>query len=167
MNKKIERNYLEIKFLKDLRDVPLLLKKYSISLVDPVDFQLNKFFYKNIGKNHSWIDRLVWNEKQWIEYTNSEKVKTFVLKNKDDLAGYFELNIHDDENETEIAYLGLLEEYHNKKLGSYLLSIAIKKSFLNSPKRVWVHTCSLDHKNALNNYISRGMKLFKKETIMI
>ena len=55
----------------------------------------------------------------------------------------------------------------NKKLGSYLLSIAIKNSFLNKPKRVWVHTCSLDHKNALNNYISRGMKIFKTETLNI
>ena len=79
--------------------------------------------------------------------------------------GYFELNIHQDE--VEIAYLGLLEEYHNKKIGSYLLSAAIKKSFSFNPKRVWVHTCSLDHKNALNNYISRGMKVFKKETITI
>ena len=167
MIEEVKRNYLEINSLKDLKEGNKPSENYSLDLIDPIDFQLNKFFYKNIGKNHSWIDRLVWNEKQWIEYTNSEKVKTFVLKNKDDLAGYFELNIHDDENETEIAYLGLLEEYHNKKLGSYLLSIAIKKSFLNSPKRVWVHTCSLDHKNALNNYISRGMKLFKKETITI
>ena len=69
--------------------------------------------------------------------------------------------------ETEIAYLGILEEYLNKKLGSYLLSNAITKSFLDKPKRVWVHTCSLDHKNALNNYLSRGMKIFKKETISI
>ena len=69
---------------------------------------------------------------------------------------------HKEKNETEIAYLGLLEEYHNKKLGSYLLSIAIKKSFLEKTKRVWVHTCSLDHKNALNNYLARGMKIFKK-----
>ncbi len=75
--------------------------------------------------------------------------------------------IHSDKNEVEIAYLGLLEEYHNKKLGSYLLSKAIKNSFLNKPKRVWVHTCTLDHKNALNNYISRGMKIFKKETISL
>lgn len=75
------------------------------------------------------------------------------------------MNIHQDE--AEIAYFGLLEEYHNKKLGSYLLSIAIKESFSYKPKRVWVHTCSLDHKNALNNYISRGMKVFKKETITI
>jgi len=52
-------------------------------------------------------------------------------------------------------------------MSSYLLTCAIKKSFLNNPKRVWVHTCSLDHKNALNNYIARGMKIFKKETVTI
>ena len=32
--------------------------------------------------------------------------------------------------------------------------------------RVWVHTCSLDHKNALPNYQSRGMKIFKSETLI-
>ena len=165
MSKKIDRNYLEIYSVRDLVESSSPSDEFKIELVDPPNFQLNKFFYKNIGKNHRWIDRLVWNEKQWIEYTTSKKVLTYVLKKKKDLVGYFELNIHQDE--TEIAYFGLLEEYHNKKLGSYLLSIAIKKSFLNSPKRVWVHTCSLDHKNALNNYISRGMKLFKKETITI
>ena len=128
---------------------------------------LNKFFYKNVGKNHHWIDRLVWTENQWINYVSDKKVKTHILKDKDDLAGYFELIIHQDKNEVEIAYLGLLEEYQNKKLGSYLLSSAIKKSFSEKIKRVWVHTCSLDHKNALKNYISRGMKVFKKETIYL
>ena len=69
--------------------------------------------------------------------------------------------------EVEIAYFGLLEEFQNKKLGSYLLSQAIKNSLKGSINRVWVHTCSLDHKNALNNYIARGMKIFKTETIKI
>ena len=59
------------------------------------------------------------------------------------------------------------EEFQNKKLGSYLLFQAIQKSFKGSINRVWVHTCSLDHKNALNNYIARGMKIFKTETIKI
>ena len=167
MNKKVERNYLEINFLKDLKESPHISEKYSVNLVDPIDFQLNKFFYKNIGKNHRWIDRLVWTERQWIEYVSDKDVKTYVLKNEKDLAGYFELNLHPKKNEVEIAYLGLLKEYHNMKLGSYLLSVAIKKSFLNEPKRVWVHTCSLDHKNALNNYIARGMKIFKTETVYL
>jgi hypothetical protein len=165
MIKKIDRNYLEIYSIQDLVESDSPSNEYKIELINPPNFQLNKFFYKNIGKNHRWNDRLVWNEKQWIEYTENKNVQTYVLKKKKDLVGYFELNIHQDE--TEIAYFGLLEEYHYKKLGSYLLSIAIKKSFFNNPKRVWVHTCSLDHKNALNNYISRGMKVFKKETITV
>jgi ribosomal protein S18 acetylase RimI-like enzyme len=167
VNKTVERNYLEINFLEDLKDTSDFNEKYSVNLVDPVDFQLNKFFYKNIGKNHHWVDRLVWTEKQWIDYVSNKDVKTYVLKISNDLAGYFELNLHSEKNEVEIAYLGLLEEYQNKKLGSYLLSNAIKNSFLNKPKRVWVHTCSLDHKNALKNYIARGMKIFKTETIMM
>ena len=80
---------------------------------------------------------------------------------------FFELIFSSEKNEVEIAYFGLLEEYQNKKLGSYLLSEAIKKSFVHNTIRVWVHTCSLDHKNALNNYIARGMKIFKSETLKI
>ena len=74
---------------------------------------------------------------------------------------------HSEKQEVEIAYFGLLEEFQNKKLGSYLLSQAIQKSFKKNINRVWVHTCTLDHKNALNNYIARGMKIFKTETINI
>ena len=141
--------------------------KFILEFVEPPNFQLNKFFYKNIGKKHHWVDRLVWTEKQWIDYVSDKNVKTYVLKSANEFAGYFELNLHPEKDEVEIAYLGLLEEYQNKKLGSYLLSKAIKNSFSNKPKRVWVHTCSLDHKNALKNYIARGMKIFKTETVIL
>ena len=57
-------------------------------------------------------------------------------------------------------------EYFGKKLGGYLLSEAIKNSFNQGAKRVWVHTCSLDHENALKNYLARGMKVFKTETLI-
>ena len=167
MNKKVDRNYLEIKSLNELVESEKPSNDLILELINPPNFQLNKFFYKEVGKKHHWVDRLVWNDKQWIEYTSNENAKTYVLKENRDLVGYFELIFHKEKNEIEIAYLGLLEEYQNKKLGSYLLCNAIKKSFSEKPKRVWVHTCSLDHKNALSNYISRGMKIFKKETVSI
>ena len=167
MTQEVQRNYLEINSIEDLNKVTDPQEEYSLNLLEPQNFQLNKFFYKNIGKKHKWIDRLIWTENQWIDYVSSEKVKTYVLKYKDDLAGFFELIFHSEENEVEIAYFGILEEYQNKKLGSYLLSQAIQKSFKRDINRVWVHTCSLDHKNALNNYIARGMKIFKTETIRI
>ena len=167
MTEEVKRNYLEINSLKDLNEGKKPTENYSLNLIDPINFQLNRFFYKSIGKNHKWVDRLSWTEEKWISYVSSKNVQTFVLKKKDDLVGFFELIFHSEKNEIEIAYFGILEEYQNKKLGSYLLSEAIKKSFENSIKRVWVHTCSLDHKNALNNYISRGMKIFKTETVFL
>ena len=167
MTEEVQRNYLEINSIKDLNKVIKPEEDYSLYLLDPINFQLNKFFYKNIGKKHKWIDRLVWTETQWIDYVSNKRVKTYVFKFKEDLAGFFELILHSKKKEVEIAYFGLLEEFQNKKLGSYLLSEAIKKSFKESIDRVWVHTCSLDHKNALNNYIGRGMKIFKTETVRI
>ena len=167
MTEEVKRSYLEINSLKDLQESEKPSDDYIVKLIEPTDFQLNKFFYKNIGKNHKWIDRLIWSEEQWIKYVSSKNVKTFVLKNHKDLVGFFELIIHFEKKEVEIAYFGILEEYQNKKLGSFLLSDAIKKSFHENVERVWLHTCSLDHKNALNNYLSRGMKIFKSEIVKI
>ena len=167
MTKEVKRSYLEINSLYELKESTQQSKDYSLDLSEPCNFQLNKFFYKNIGENHMWVDRLIWTENQWIEYVSNKDVKTYILKYKNDLAGYFELIFHVEKNEVEIAYFGILKEYQNKKLGSYLLSEAIKKSFIKNINRVWVHTCSLDHKNALNNYVARGMKVFKTEKILI
>ena len=168
MTEEVKRNYLEISSLNDLKEGKKPTEGYSLNLIDPVDFQLNKFFYKNIGKKHKWIDRLAWSEEKWISYVSSKNVNTYVLKHKNDLVGFFELILHQENKEIEIAYFGILEEYQNKKLGSYLLSEAIRESLhRNNIERVWLHTCSLDHKNALNNYLARGMKIFKREVINI
>ena len=167
MIQEVKRSYLEINSLEDLKENNQFTDSYSLNLLDPINFQLNKFFYKNIGKKHRWVDRLVWAESQWIDYVSNNKVKTYIFKYQEELVGFFELIFHFEKKEVEIAYFGILEEFQNKKLGSYLLTQAIKKSFVGNINRVWVHTCSLDHKNALNNYIARGMKIFKTENIKI
>tara|TARA_B110000495_G_C22422887_1_gene267493 strand:- start:9 stop:512 length:504 start_codon:yes stop_codon:yes gene_type:complete len=166
VTEKIFRNYLELKSLKDFKEVKNFSDEYSVELADPKDFQLNKFFYRNIGKNCRWIDRLVWTDLNWTKYVSDDKLFTYILKYKDEIAGYFELLFNKDTKEAEIAYFGILEEYFGRKLGGYLLSEGIKFSYKLGCTRVWVHTCSLDHKHALYNYLSRGMKIFKSETLI-
>ena len=167
MTEEVTRNYLEITSLQNLKEVKKPSDRYSLNLIEPINFQLNKFFYRSIGKKHKWVDRLTWSEEKWINYLSNKRVKTYILNFKKDLVGFFELIVHKENNEAEIAYFGILEEYQNKKLGSYLLSEAIKKAFNQNINRVWLHTCSLDHKHALNNYTSRGMKIFKSEILKI
>ena len=91
MTETVERNYLEIKSIDDLKESASPKIAHSIDLIDPIDFQINKFFYKNIGKNHRWTDRLIWSDNDWIQYVSNTKVKTYILKIDKDLAGYFEL----------------------------------------------------------------------------
>ena len=166
LTEKIYRKYLEITSLDELKEVKKPSNNYSVNLLNPKDLQLNKFLYKNIGKNYRWIDRLVWTDSKWIEYISDKKLFTYILKDNKEIVGYFELIFNQDTMESEIAYFGILKEYFGKKLGGYLLSAAIKKSFTFDCSRVWVHTCSLDHENALKNYLARGMKIFKSETLI-
>ena len=164
---KIVRNYLEIKSLDRLKKKKKPEEEFFVKKILPSDFQLNKFFYKQIGKNHQWNDRLSWDDEKWINYVSNPSVLTFILKKNNDIAGFFELIYHKEKSEIEIAYFGLLKEYMYKKLGGYMLTEAIKISFSYKIKRVWVHTCSLDHKNALKNYLSRGMTIYNTEEVSL
>jgi len=161
----ITRNFLEIKSLNNLLKVNKPTENAEINLLIPPDFQLNKFLYNKIGKKYNWVDRLIWTDQDWIKYVSRFDMYTYILKVKNEIAGFFEFIFHEKKLEIEIAYFGLLIDYIDKKLGGYMLTEAIKISFSYKVKRVWVHTCSLDHKNALKNYLARGMKIYNIETV--
>ena len=163
----VDRSFLEINSIKKLNRSKSPGPNFKINQVDPPDFQLNKFFYKQIGRKHRWIDRLAWTDKKWIEYVENSRVKTFVLKDNNNLAGYYETIRDFDKDHSEIAYFGILEEYFGKKCGGFMLSEAINKLFEDGNSRVWLHTCSLDHENAIKNYLARGMQVFKSEKINV
>ena len=163
----VDRSFLEINSISDLNRSKSPGSNFKISEVDPPDFHLNKFFYKQIGRKHRWVDRLGWGDKKWIEYVENPRIKTFILKDNNNLAGYYETIRDLEHNHSEIAYFGILEEYFGKKCGGYLLSEAINSLLVKGTNRVWLHTCSLDHKNALKNYLARGLKIFKSERIKV
>ena len=162
MIEKIDRFYLEINSINELKAKRTLSDDFTLSEAEKSKFDLNKFFYKQIGKKHQWIDRLIWQDKNWIEYVSNKNLKTFILQKNNDFVGYFELLFN--KNECEIAYFGILEEFIGKGYGGFLLSEAIRIGFKNA-NRIWVHTCSLDHPNAIENYKSRGMRVFKTEIL--
>ena len=124
----VKRNFLELKNINELIKKNKPENNYSIEKTKP-DFQLNKFFYKQIGKKYRWTDRLIWSDLQWSNYVSNKNLETYVIKNGNDLVGYFELIYHPEKNEIELAYLGLFEDYFGKGVGGYALTTAILKSF--------------------------------------
>ncbi len=161
---KVDRKYLEINSPDEINSSEPKLN-CRIEVKYPPDFQINKFFYKQIGKRHRWIDRLSWDDEKWMNYTNNSNLETYILRENDDLIGFFELIFYPETRKCEVAYFGILDQFIGKSYGKYLLAEALRLGFRRNTIKVWLHTCSLDHKHALKNYLGRGMKIFKSETI--
>ncbi len=121
-----------------------------------------RYLYLEVGKGYHWIDRLDWSNDQIRSHLSSPEISLWVLYFSSVPAGYFELQKHAD-GSTEIAYFGLLTDFHGKGLGKYLLTVAIEKAWLEEANRVWLHTCTLDDPAAMPNYIKRGFKPYKVE----
>ena len=165
MEQKVRRYFLELKN-SDLKDLnPKIPENFKIHLDNQRDFKINKFFYKQVGIDHYWRDRLLWSDKEWIKYASNVNLETWILSMNDDLVGFYEQEYHDSIKEVELINMGVLREYRGNKLGSALLNHSIASAFKKTPKRMWVHTCSLDHRHALQNYRSKGFKIFKEEEI--
>jgi GNAT superfamily N-acetyltransferase len=69
--------------------------------------------------------------------------------------------------EVEITTFGLLPEYVGRGLGGHALTLAIRQAWEVEPvgaesvRRIWLHTSTLDHPNALPNYERRGFRPFR------
>ena len=165
MDRTIDRFYLHLLSKNDLIKSNCSESGLEIFLEKNPTQDLCKFFYKEVGKDFFWRDRLRWSDQQWLDYISNNFFKLYILKHKNILVGYYELLYDPKTLSMEIPYFGIFKEFYGKGIGGYLLTDAILNSFNQKVDKVWVHTCTLDHPNALKNYLARGMKIFKTEKI--
>lgn len=125
--------------------------------------ELNRFLYTAVGRDWTWTDRLPWTRNRWLEYLSRPGVETWVGSVAGTPCGYFEL-VAEGSGSVEIAYFGLLPRFTGQGLGGRLLTLAVERGFELGGRRVWLHTCSLDHPRALQNYVERGFREFRVET---
>ncbi|APR85544.1 Histone acetyltransferase HPA2 [Minicystis rosea] len=122
-----------------------------------------RYLYDTIGEPWLWGDRRKLSDAALAAIVQDPAVAVHVLRVDGVPAGYAELDGRVP-GEIELAYFGLIPEFIGQKLGPYLLDWAIRTAWARGPKRVWVHTCTLDHPGALAMYERAGFVIFKRET---
>ena len=161
MEIEVTTTFLEMLSPKDFR--PKILNRDDV-WVEEVEIPtpvINHFFFVNVGRPWKWYSRLEWTLSDWQKLVEKETVATWIGYIKGSPFGYIEL-VRQAES-VEIAFFGLLPQYIGMGLGGFLLSEAIRLAWELNPRRVWVHTCTLDHKYALNNYFARGLTIYDKK----
>lgn len=141
-------------------------KQVWVAKVNKPTVSFYRYLYFHIGEPWRWYERRILGDDDLRSIIHDAGVSIYVLYSDGSPAGYFELDARID-HQVELAYLGLFPEFIGRGLGSWLLDRALITAWQSQPSRVWVHTCSLDHPNALPCYKKAGFKIHREETISI
>jgi ribosomal protein S18 acetylase RimI-like enzyme len=158
----VRRVYLELREPSELRPARASDLHARLERLDPCPPDVYRALYRDVGERWHWRDRLLWSDDQLARHLTRDEVSVFVVRVGEEIAGYFELETHDDDS-VEIAYFGLRPEFFGRGLGGELLTRAVDEAWRIGARRVWLHTCSLDSPRALPNYLARGFQPFKEE----
>jgi|TARA_Y100000815_G_C13197885_1_gene445593 GNAT superfamily N-acetyltransferase len=150
--------FLEMTAPSQLRAKPIP-NDLLVSECEIKQFHFNQFLYRLIGAPWQWTERLDQPDEVWQQEIEDPNHRTWVAYHRGAIAGYYELRRQGDD--VEILYFGLEAAFFGRGFGGGLLSHATSSAWeWAGTRRVWVHTCTLDHLSALQNYQARGFTLY-------
>lgn len=155
--------YLQMTAAAELKPRRTADPRFAVREATVRQWRVNRFLYSLVGEAWDWTDKLAWSEAQWQEYVGSDAVRTSLAFFDGSIAGYYELR-RDGEASVEIVYFGLAPDFIGRGFGAALLTDALERAWAWDAKRVWVHTCTLDHPAAVANYQARGMQIYDRQT---
>jgi GNAT superfamily N-acetyltransferase len=159
----VTRTYLEMRSPVELQPARSNEPRVRVEEIRGCSTSLFRHLYVEVGRNYHWVDRLPWTDEQIREHLDRVEIRLWLMTYDETMAGYFELRRGED-GSVEIAYFGLLPDFIGRGLGKHLLTCATEQAWAMGASRVWLHTCTLDDKAAMPNYLKRGFRPFHTET---
>jgi len=158
----ITRTYLRMARADQLRPARPLPNAHAVRL-EPCTAGRYRELYAAVGNDWHWHDRDAWSDQRLSEHLADPSVSVHLFAVASEPAGYFELQRHDD-GDVEIVYFGLFPSRIGKGYGGAMLTAATTEAWRLGATSVWLHTCTLDHPHAIENYRARGFEEFKRES---
>jgi GNAT superfamily N-acetyltransferase len=122
-----------------------------------------RYLYDGVGRPWHWYDRQRMADAELAAILADDAVEVHVLWQDGVPLGFSELDRR-IAGQVELAYFGLLPEAIGQKLGPWLLAWSIHEAWRpDDVRRVWVHTCTLDHPSALRTYLAAGFATYREE----
>jgi GNAT superfamily N-acetyltransferase len=120
-----------------------------------------RYLYGTIGADWTWVMRQLLSDDELRQILEDPAVEVNVLWFEGVPAGLAELDRR-EKPDIELAYFGLMPDFIGQGLGRWLLDWAIRHAWRAAPRRLWVHTCDLDHPRALRVYEKSGFRVYDR-----
>ena len=141
----------------ELPDSPWTLRR-----VDRPDLSWYRDLYRRVGEDWLWFSRLQMSDDSLRQVVHHSLTEVRVLELNGDDEGLLELDFR-EEGECELSVFGLTAPLIGKGAGRWLMNRALELAWSRPVKRVWLHTCTLDHPGALQFYLRSGFIPFRRQ----
>lgn len=158
----VTRTYLRLDSPDKLRGAVAPLADVRVTRLDPCPVERYRVLYGLVGAEWHWRDRDAWSDEQLAAHLANPNVLVWEMTQAGAIAGYFEL-VRQEDGTVEIGYFGLARSHFGRGLGKYLLTRTVEEAWALGATSVWLHTCTLDSRMALPNYLARGFEPFREE----
>jgi len=143
--------------LRPLPAAPLRLVRWH-----QPDADKYRALFRRVGAPWLWFSRLVIDEAALLKIIHDPAVQVFAAIDAAGIeVGFLELDFRQNAA-CEICYFALIPELAGRGLGRWLMAEALARGWGKDIKRVWLHTCSLDHQSALNFYRKQGFEPIRR-----
>jgi GNAT superfamily N-acetyltransferase len=108
-----------------------------------------------------WFSRLVMPDGELAAILRSPGVEVYALTAAGRDEGLLELDFR-EAGQCELAFYGLTDAVQGQGAGRWLMNRALENAWSRPILRLWVHTCTLDHPDALPFYLRSGFRPYAR-----
>ncbi|HVN68634.1 MAG TPA: GNAT family N-acetyltransferase [Candidatus Binatia bacterium] len=134
---------------------------WRIERIDPGDLRRYYALFHRVGDEHLWTLRLQMPQDEVRKLLGDARYEPYVLVTGDGDCGLLELDFR-VERECEVALFGVAASLVGTGAGRFLMNFAIETAWSHPIDRFWLHTCTLDHPNALAFYQRSGLLPYRR-----
>jgi GNAT superfamily N-acetyltransferase len=148
----------------EMRERPRLRRRAAPGLrVVPLRGDLPRYraLFRRIGEDWLWFSRAVMPDESLDAILSAPAVEAFALTDGAADLGLIELEFQ-PRRDCELKYFGLVPEAIGTGAGRFLMNEAIRRAFRRPIRRLFLHTCSLDHPAALPFYLRSGFVAYRR-----
>ena len=135
---------------------------WSMRRVERPDLGWYRDLYRRVGEEWLWFSRLRMPDTDLAAIIHSPSVAVHAFEADGVAEGLLELDFRVP-GECELAFFGLTGRAQGTGAGRWLMNRALQLAWAQPIARLWVHTCTLDHPDALAFYVRSGFVPFRRQ----
>lgn len=125
------------------------------------DLRRYRDLFHLVGDDYLWAGRLLLPQSELFHFLTDPRVEVYILVTDRGDEGLLDLDFRVD-GECEISLFGVAPSLVGTGAGRWLMNHALDIAWSHRIERFWLHTCTLDHPNALAFYQRTGFTPYER-----